>query len=465
MPTAETTLRSRRVVLPREGGLTVVPAAVTFAGGRIRAVTDADAVAPGPTVHDYGDRLVAPAFVDAHTHLPLAFLRGAIPDAVPDDVVEDLFFAHEGRLTAADVRAFARMGAYDALLSGTGFVWEHYYHGAALAEALHDVGLAGAVAPTLQDLAGPGATDWPEQLEATRAIDQDARLLAAGIVAAVGPHATDTVSADLWERSLELAASAGLPVHCHVAQSLRELQRVIAREGRPPLAWLIERGVLERAPVALLVHALFCQEDELSALRDTRHRLVLCPSSQASFAFVAPFERWLRMGLEFVVGTDAAASSEASNVQAELRAVARGPGPIGSAAFEKFFAHGRLDDARAIWDARPRDRARAPAALLRRVWDGPGRLHPRVTSGVLEPGALASVVVWDVDHPAFWPGRDVLGTLARGCPTAAIHAMWVAGRRIGEDGDFAGSVVRSAAYRQARAEAVGRLTRVMNRPG
>ena len=32
-------------------------------------------------------------------------------------------------MVAADVKAFARMGAYESLLSGVGFVMEHYYHG------------------------------------------------------------------------------------------------------------------------------------------------------------------------------------------------------------------------------------------------------------------------------------------------------------------------------------------------
>lgn len=53
-------------------------------------------------------------------------------------------------LTEQDVDAFARLGAYDCLLSGTTCVWDHYYFGEAIAKAARSVGLCAVVAPTLQ---------------------------------------------------------------------------------------------------------------------------------------------------------------------------------------------------------------------------------------------------------------------------------------------------------------------------
>ena len=43
--------------------------------------------------------------------------------------------------------------------------------------------------------------------------------------------------------------------------------------------------------------------------------------------------------------------------------------------------------------------------------------------------------------------------------------MMVAGRWIGDRGDFAGSLLRSTAYREARAEAEGRLQALVGRAG
>jgi hypothetical protein len=42
--------------------------------------------------------------------------------ALSGNVVEDLFFHIESLVQPSDIRAFTRMGAYEALLSGTGVV-------------------------------------------------------------------------------------------------------------------------------------------------------------------------------------------------------------------------------------------------------------------------------------------------------------------------------------------------------
>jgi hypothetical protein len=51
-----------------------------------------------------------------------------------------------------------------------------------------------------------------------------------------------------------------------------------------------------------------------------------------------------------------------------------------------------------------------------------------------------------------WP-EAALATLAMGDTTPAIHSMFVAGREIGEAGDFQRSLVGSDDYRRALEEA------------
>ena len=88
-------------------------------------------------------------------------------------------------------------------------------------------------------------------------------------------------------------------------------------------------------------------------------------------------------------------------------------------------------------------------------------MHPRFTAGVLAPGALANVIVWDLDHPAFWPALDPLRCLAMSDPLGAMWALYVAGRPVGKAGDVTGSILRSAEYQAAHLEAGERLKRVL----
>jgi cytosine/adenosine deaminase-related metal-dependent hydrolase len=453
----------------------ITPARIVLNGARIERVerppfpvTTPERDGPPRALDvDLGDRLVTPAFVNAHTHLALGFLRG-LPAGVRNNLVEELYFQFESKLTPDDVRAFSRMGAYESLLSGVGFVWDHYYGGTAVAEALLDTGLAGVTAPTLQDLAGPGRHQADAAIAATLSIAHDARYADAGVFAALGPHATDTVSPGLFRRVAELAAQERLPVHLHLAQSYDELLRLEKREGRSPLGLLSREGVLERAPHVVLAHALFTPEPELRTLDRERHTLVFCPSSQLQFGFPAPVPLWSALDCRWVIATDCASSNDSMSLQKELRlaAGAASAAVTGSLSYGRFLERGRIQDAEETWARRRDDNARFAAQtesdrLLARVWHEPGSMHPGVLVGSIEPGALANLAIWDLEHPAFWPSDDPLRALAYGDTTQALFALYVAGKAIGTPGDFVHSIVSTSAYREARREAQARLSRLL----
>jgi 5-methylthioadenosine/S-adenosylhomocysteine deaminase len=444
--------------------LVIRPARLHVLGSRITRV---EHTSEAGTL-DFGDRLITPAFVNAHTHLALAFLRGVEASGARRNLVEDLYFAFESRLTPEDIRAFSRMGAYESLLSGVGLVWDHYYGGSAVADALLDTGLCGVVAPTVQDLAGPDRDGSEAALATTLQLATSARHHAAGVFAALGPHATDTVSPALLRRIAELAEQHELPVHIHVAQSYDELARVEQREGRTPLALLAREGVLERAPSVVLTHALFATLQDLQGLEANRHTLVYCPSSQQQFGFPAPVSLWGELDLSWVVATDCASSNDSMNLQKELRLChGAATAPIASSLdYASFLESGEATHARDVWNNRSeRASAWAPHVtserLLERVWSRPGALHPAFRAGVIADGALANLAVWDVDHPAFWPGLDLPRALALSDTTQALHGMVVAGRVIGEPGQLVQSVLASDSYRASHREASERLAALL----
>jgi cytosine/adenosine deaminase-related metal-dependent hydrolase len=379
--------------------------------------------------------------------------------------VEDLDFHFETKLTPADVRAFARMGAYESLLSGVATVWEHYYGDTSLAEALVDTGLCGVIAPTLQDLSGPGRGGHERALEATLEIAQSAHFRQAGVFAALGPHATDTVSPALLREAASLASKNDLPIHMHLAQSVDELRRVFAREGCSPLVLLEREGLLAQRLV--LAHAIFCPREDLKRLDPARHCLVFCPSSQLQFGLPADVTCWNELGLQWVVATDCASSNDSMGLQKELRFClgAATYRSTGSAAYAGFLATGELKDAESCWQERLANVAHEKEhttgdALLSRVFDGPGRLHPGFRAGTIEVGALANLIAWNTEHPAFWPATDPLRALAVGDTTQAMHTLLVRGVVVGEVGNVH-ALIASDTYRDARTEADQRLAALM----
>lgn len=471
-----TTVRvfSENVLLHTDDGIEVVPARLDILHGRIQAVHRRERrPVLGRGVVDFGTKLIAPAFVNGHTHIAMGAYRGIGGRASQaGNVVEELYFKLESHATDEDFRAFARMGAWDVALSGTGAIVDQYYGGLHVAEAMRDVGLTGIVSPTLQDLAGPGSSRWAEAMAITETLATDPEWAKAGIFPALGPHATDTVGDNLWGRLLTLAQRLNLPVHVHVGQSLAEVERSWAVHRCSPVERLQRVGALDADVHMLLVHMLFVSDNDLSLLSADKHTLGYCPRSQVQFAYPANIDSWRRAGLPFVLGTDAGVCNDSMNVQQELRWLA-GAGvydvPFGDA-HARLRRQGDLNSARSVERHRKERFAEDksltdPLALLDSVGRTASRLHPQFNVGTLNVGAIANLCVWDLDHPAMWPATDPLRALTIGDAGPAMYAMVLNGEWFGTPGYMVPSIVGSDRYQQHRLEAQERLAALMKRTG
>jgi 5-methylthioadenosine/S-adenosylhomocysteine deaminase len=499
-PSADLLIQSRRVLLRRAGARPeILPAALLVSAGRIaRLYEGTPPELPGIARLDYGDGLLTPAFVNPHTHLAMNFMRGRFADlTASNNAVEQLFFRIEAQLEPADVRAFTRMGAYESLLGGVGLVWDHFYFGAAVAAGLQDVGLAGVVAPTLQDVHGPGVGRAEQGIADTLQIVGDAELARAGVFSALGPHATDSVSPELWSKLAQLSAAHGLPLHFHLAQSPEEVARVQAVSGCSPVERLRRAGILSLAQPRVMAHGIYLSLAEAqlatkqgaasSASTDQWHSsdqgnaqsgasaaaswLVFCPTSQTQFGVPARIDEWLEAQIPFLVASDSGNSNDGLSVQAELRWVA------GFRALSCSFG-GPLSRLLSGQDGAPeqvrREREHAVQRrallgdsdfLLRKIWDQAGALHPAFRAGVIAEGALANLAVWDLDSPEVWPATEPLRALAFSNLAHALRQLILLGRPLGEDGAFASSVLRSPGYREALREANARLGQLWQRAG
>jgi|GEM_PF-378086 len=432
--------------------------------------------APSARFVDARAHIVAPSFVNAHTHLAMNLFR-AFPTraGAAGNLVEDVFFRAESHLTREDVRAFARVGALECLASGTGFVWDHYYHADAVAMALRDTGLCGVVAPTLQDLGGPGKDDMETALELTFTLHGDERWESCGVFAALGPHATDTVSAALWKRIADEAQSRALPIHSHIAQSPEEFERVVAREGLTPCEFVARSGVFNTGTSFLAVHGIYLRNSDMALMQRARDAvLVFCPYSQLIFHFPADASAWTRHGLAWCVATDCAASNDSMAVQKELRYVAG----LDSIAWS------RSNDVKAFAGEKSRVRSAAVASRIRRgrqarnavvhsdesllekITTLPGRLHPRVRTGTLAEGALASLCLWRKDAPSLWPATDPVRALVWGDAGDALEGVLSAGRWVFEPGASVSETLRTSSdVREMTREAHERLAALASRAG
>lgn len=463
------------------------PLAIGISGARIVALRPAEELRKGlffelvsrheGVIHDVFRAPVVPGWVNAHTHLAMAPLRGITSQAArSQNVVSDVFFQIESKMTADDVRAFTRMGAYESALCGSLFVWDHYYHGDAVAQGLLDVGLSGVVAPTLQDRSGPFRHEWEAQIDATLNIAQGSHYRDRGIFSAFGPHAVDTVSERLMSHVAELALNFGLAVHLHCAQSYEEVATLSALGATTNDPFEMLGQLLNQAPV-LMAHGLHLTTHRIAELVEREWILAYCPYSQMQFGFLGPLETWLEAGGAVALGTDCVASNDALDVQREL-ALLSGDGAL-SASFSQervqLLTKGGLSASQSVEHLRQahvkRSRMIDPQALLASAdgrafyQSGHRKCAAFQAAAPISLGSLANFLILDENHPSLFPGDDLPRMLAYGSTQGAIKWGVVSGKIVGQTGGWTADWLNNDTYKAALIEAVERRKELFVRAG
>jgi cytosine/adenosine deaminase-related metal-dependent hydrolase len=301
--------------------------------GRIAAVGSG----PAREAIHLGRAAILPALVNAHTHLELSYLRGAVPPAPRFiDWVRPLMAARRAWPDPEDPRivAAARAAIADVRASGTGLVGE-------VSNTLVTVPLlreARVTAQVFYELVG-----FNERDASGRVRDARARLAAlrdpdTGVRLALAPHAPYSVSPELFAAiRADIDGESDHVSTVHLCESVEELEfirhgtgpwrtllqdmGVWNREWQPhggsPLEYLANLGFLDRR--VLVVHGVQCTGDDLARLRALRMTVVSCPRSNRHVGVGSPpLEAFYAMGVAVAFGTDSLASADDLNIFAEL---------------------------------------------------------------------------------------------------------------------------------------------------
>lgn len=328
-------LRARHIV--PSSSPAIESAAIEIVGGRVRAAGPVREVA-GPPEIDYGDAVILPAFVNAHTHLELSDLAGRVP---PDcDFMGWLrrLMTHLATPPARDaLEASVRRGVGESLSHGVLTIaditrYPHWTRGVLAASPLRSVSFGEVIA------IGARRKFLSERLDSAARSDVVAETLRIG----VSPHAPYTVEPEALRACAARARQSGLPLTVHLLESPDELE--FCRSSAGPLAeYLREIGVwddhipasgctpvelMDRTgilgPSTLLAHVNYATGDDMARIASSGASVVYCPRTHAAFGHAPhPFRQMLAAGINVCVGTDSLASNPSLSILDELRFLRR----------------------------------------------------------------------------------------------------------------------------------------------
>ena len=354
-----------------------------------------------------GHRLaVVPGFVNAHTHVAMALLRGIADDVDLEGFLETLFRV-DARRTEADIEVGARAGVAEMLLGGTTSFLDLYYAEDAVGRATEALGARGFL--------GWAVLDPDKTTQHGRPLDNAAAFLGRWrghrtVEPLVAPQGVYVCSRETWLGARELAEKHGALLHYHLSETRREVHEHEARTGRRPVNWLEEIGFL--GPRQVAAHAVWLTGEEIATLARRRVGIAHCASSNLKLASggMAPVVELRAAGATVGLGTDSVASNNSLSMLREMHVAG-------------------LVQKNQRWDASV---LRAQELLDLATIEGAKLLGRNADLGSIEVGKRADFSLVRLDHPSVVPARPeaIVSHLAYAMSDEAIDSVYVEGQPV-----------------------------------
>ena len=433
-------------------------AAVLIRDNLIEWAGASDGAASRGAVHDAdrvidlrGRHLVMPGLVNTHHHFYQTLTR-AVPAAQNAELFSWLkaLYPIWARLTAKGVYESARMCAAELMLSGCTTASDHLYlfpNDCTLDEEIRAVGEMG-----LRFHASRGSMSVGESqggLPPDSVVEKEAQILrdSERVIDAfhdnsrgsmmritLAPCSPFSVSRELMRESASLARShPGVRLHTHLAENSSDVDYSLATFGQTPGEYAESLGWV--GTDVWHAHAVWLSDDSIRRFGETGTGVAHCPCSNLRLGSgFAPLRKMRTAGVPVGLGTDGAASNDATHLFHEAR-------------HAMLVARGLERDAGALTA-----REALEIATL-----GGARVLGREDIGYLAPGMAADLIAIDLDRPSLAGAlHDPVAALIL-CGVDAVDYSIINGRVVVEEG------VLTTAELPVLTERTNRLAREMMR--
>jgi len=307
---------------------------VRISDGKIASIEPAKDFKPGAEDGEWIDaknKFLFPGLINTHTHIFQTLIRGIGQDLPVWDWFRRALDPVVANLTVEDSYISARLGAIEALRSGTTTILEYNYanpvNGIAeeVVRAFVDTGIRGIVARGLIDMGDAHTAiihDIDNEISAARNLIEDFHGSSEGLIQIwVAPYTVFSTSEQGFRLARELADAyqTWITVHAGTDTSIdgaKELYGMTDMEFEESIGFL--------GPDVLAVHCCAKLSDDYLALM--KRNSVKVSHNPASNAYlgegIAPITRMLSMGIDVGLATDGPASNNNQDMIGVLKLAA-----------------------------------------------------------------------------------------------------------------------------------------------
>ncbi|MCD6106592.1 MAG: amidohydrolase [Thermoplasmata archaeon] len=415
------------------GGV-VEGACIVVEGGKISYVGAEDLAPECDKVYEYEHGVAIPGLVNMHNHLFQNLLKNWGIDLELLDWLSTAIWPVVPKLTREEMRIGALLGITENVKSGVTTIVDMHYgnpHFDVVADAMVEAGIRGFISRGFYEI--EAREELRERLDRVLENMDDLYEEYKGKVGIMpGPMHPCFVSNESLVELHRWAKDRGTRYYTHLAESERDVQLLVRREGLRDAELMHKLGILDRDFIG--VHSVNLTPREVSLMGQAGATAVHCPLSNLYVADgIAPIVALKRAGANISMATDGAASNGRLDMFAEMKV---------ATVLQKVAA----GDVTAF---------KAKDALEAATLGGARALGLEDEIGSLEEGKVADIVVLDMGSLAGTLSHDPVGYVVYSASPEDVRLVMSEGRVLYEDGQFK-TIDIKAILREARELRIGR---------
>ncbi|MCF0228981.1 MAG: amidohydrolase [Parasporobacterium sp.] len=367
---------------------------------------------------DASDRLVMPGLINAHTHAYMSLFRNYADDLDFFDWLGKVQAA-EDYLTPEDCYWGTMLSVIEMLKTGTTCFVDMNLSGAqngaesgpegACAGAVYDSGIRAYLS---RGLVGEADDEGSERRFREFFKDMEIHKDHDRVNFIFGPHAPYSAAQSLLKKTREYAEEYNMGATVHISESRAEMEQIGASyNGKTPVQYVAESGLFEVPTIA--AHCVYATEDDMDIFR--KYGVSIAVNNKSNMKLgngFAPVEKFLEKGINICLGTDGSGSNNTQNMFQEMNSAA-------------LVYKGSSVKAKCV-DA---------ADILRAATTGGAKaLGMEGKLGVIKEGAIADIILLDLNVPQFYPRNNIISGLVYAANGSEVRTVMVNGRLVMEEG-------------------------------
>ncbi len=356
--------------------------------------------APSAETIDAHRKVVLPSFVNTHTHIAMAILRGYADDLKLKEWLEKEIWPMEAQMKKEDIYWGSMLGIAELIHSGISAFLDMYFFPEATAKAVEESGLRANISFVMldEDLSNPKDYNFKVPEWKSERVDYS-----------IGPHAPYSVSEKNLIYARKFSKEHNVLVHTHLSETEEEVREIKKRTGKSPVEYLRSLGLLGKNTVA--AHCVHLSKNDIKLLKETQTNVSHNPTSNLKLASgISPVQQLLNSNINVSLGTDGAASNNSLSIIYEAKL---------AALLQKYLTN----DPTAL---------NAQKALDMATLNGAKAL--RFNAGSIEEGKLADLVLLDLKNSRMNPEYNLVSNIIYSSNSSCVSDLIVNGKLVMKDG-------------------------------